>query len=86
MLKDYKWKLEGTTTVYDDLVLTDCIITISSITFNVVSQSTRIELRFSGETSHIRDFELNIDNIDELTENNIINAVAEEYPTAQQVL
>ena len=86
MLKDYKWKLEGTTTVYDDLVLTDCIITLSSITFNVVSQSTRIELRFSGETSHIRDFELNIDNIDELTENNIINAVAEEYPTAQQVL
>lgn len=86
MLKDYKWKLEGTTTVYDDLVLTDCIITISSITFNVVSQSTRIELRFMGETSHIRDFELNIDSIDELTENNIINAVAEEYPTAQQVL
>ncbi len=86
MLKNYKWKLEGTNTVYDDLVLTDCIITISSITFNVVSQSTRIELRFMGETSHIRDFELNIDGIDELTENNIINAVAEEYPTAQQVL
>ncbi len=86
MLKNYKWKLEGTNTVYDDLVLTDCIITLSSITFNVVSQSTRIELRFSGETSHIRDFELNIDGIDELTENNIINAVAEKYPTAQQVL
>lgn len=86
MLKNYKWKLEGTNTVYDDLVLTDCIITISSITFNVISQSTRIELRFRGETSHIRDFELNIDSIDELTENNIINAVAEEYPTAQQVL
>jgi hypothetical protein len=85
-LKTYRWQLSGSNTVFDDLVLTDCIITIHSLTFDSTKETTRLELRFSGETTHIRSFNVNINNIDNITEDNVINAVAEYYPLATQIL
>ena len=86
-LKDYRWHLEGSHIVYDDLELTDCIITVNNINYNSYQEKTTLDLLFTVVGgSYSRSFDTNMTTPDQITTNGIVEAIEKYYPSASQII
>ena len=85
-LKNYRWQLSGSHIVYDDLELTNSIITVDRVSYNSYYETTTLDLLFTTlGSSHNRSFDVNMSTLDQITTSGITEAVIKYYPSASQV-
>lgn len=91
MLRDYRWKITGTTVLTADLTLSDPHFIATRVDYNPQDRIARIELGFTegadGLYQHKRDFFLTLPDAgtESLGKENIAAFIAARFPTAQKI-